>query len=108
MASICCSPPDTPNALRDKIKKEEQIFLIVEGITPQQIENMRSLQGVISITENSEELLPNQKGLCIGLENVDQSPSIFDFLFEHKIKLVNFKREEPTLEDAFIELTRRA
>jgi hypothetical protein len=35
-------------------------------------------------------------------------PSIFDFLFEQKIKLVNFKREEPTLEDAFIELTRRA
>ncbi|MCL5950036.1 MAG: ABC transporter ATP-binding protein [Candidatus Bathyarchaeota archaeon] len=99
---------DTPNALRDKIKKEEQIFLIVEGIKPQQIENLRSLQGVITITENSEELLPNQKGLCLELKNVDQLPLVFDFLFERKIKLVNFKREEPTLEDAFIELTRRA
>jgi hypothetical protein len=30
---------------------------------------------------------------------------IFDFLFKEKIRLVNFRREEPTLEDAFIELT---
>jgi ABC-type multidrug transport system ATPase subunit len=95
--------------LRDKIKKEELIYLIVEDITPAQIEQMRSFQGVISITENSEDdLMPNQKGLRLELKSVDQLPSIFDFLFEQKIKLVNFKREEPTLEDAFIELTKRA
>jgi ABC-2 type transport system ATP-binding protein len=99
---------DTPNALRDKIKKDERIYLIVEEITQQQIEKMRSLQGVINITENNGYLMPNQKGLCIELKNVDQLPSIFDFLFQEKIKLVNFKREEPTLEDAFIELTKRA
>jgi ABC-2 type transport system ATP-binding protein len=99
---------DTPNALREKIKRGEQIFVVVEEITPQQIENMRALQGVINISENSEESLPNQKGLCIELKNVDQLPMIFEFLFEQKIKLVNFKREEPTLEDAFIELTRKA
>jgi ABC-2 type transport system ATP-binding protein len=100
---------DTPNALRDKIKKEELIYLIVEDITPAQIEQMRSFQGVISISEKTDEdLMSNQKGLCLELKNVDQLPSIFDFLFEQKIKLVNFKREEPTLEDAFIELTKRA
>ena len=99
---------DTPNALRDKIKKEEQIFVIVENITPQQIENMRNLQGVISITEDNSELLPNQTGLCIQLKNINQLPQIFDFLFEQKITLVNFKRQEPTLEDAFIELTKSA
>ena len=99
---------DTPNALRDKIKKEEQIHLTLENITPQQIESMRTLQGVIDITENNGDVLPNQKGLCIQLKNVNQLPSIFDFIFEQKIKLVNYKREEPTLEDAFIELTQRA
>ena len=100
---------DTPDALRAKIKKEEIIYLAVEDITPSQIEQLRSLQGVISITENSENnLMPNQRGLHLELKNVDQLPSIFDFLFEQKIKLVNFKREEPTLEDAFIELTKRA
>jgi ABC-2 type transport system ATP-binding protein len=99
---------DTPNALRDKIKKQERVFLIVQDITPEQTRNLRSIEGVIDVNENSETLMPNQKGLCIELKNVDQLPSIFDFLFEHKIKLVNFKREEPTLEDAFIELTKRA
>jgi ABC-2 type transport system ATP-binding protein len=99
---------DTPNALREKIKKEERIFLVVEEITSQEIEAMRMLGGVNGITENSEEVLPKQKGLCVELENIDQLPLIFDFLFEHKIRLVNFKRQEPTLEDAFIELTKRA
>jgi ABC-2 type transport system ATP-binding protein len=98
----------TPNALREKIKNEEQIYFILEDVTPKQIEKMRSLQGVINLTEKSDDLMPNQKGLCIKLKNVDQLPSIFDFLFEQKIKLVNFKRDEPTLEDAFIELTKRA
>jgi len=100
---------DTPYALRDKIKKSELIYLIVEELSPPQLENMRSIQGVIDITEkNGEDLMSNQKGLCVKLQSVDQLPSIFDFLFEQKIKLVNFKREEPSLEDAFIELTKKA
>ncbi len=100
---------DTPNALRDKIKKEELIYLVLEEISPVQIEKMRSIQGVIDITEkNIEELMPKQRGLCISLNNIDQLPPLFDFLFGQKIKLINFKREEPSLEDAFIELTKRA
>jgi ABC-2 type transport system ATP-binding protein len=99
---------DTPDALRDKIKKEELIYLILEEISPAQIEKMRSIQGVIDLTEKTDQdLMPNQKGLCVELQNVDQLPLIFDFLFEEKIKFVNFKREEPSLEDAFIELTRK-
>ena len=39
------------------------------------------------------------------LENVDALPMVLDFFFREKIKLVNFRQEEPTLEDAFIELT---
>ena len=100
---------DTPNALKDRIKKDELIYIVVEGITQAQIEKMRSLQDVISVTEKTEEdLMAGQQGLCAELKSVDQLPLIFDFLFKQKIKLVNFKREEPTLEDAFIELTKRA
>jgi ABC-2 type transport system ATP-binding protein len=99
---------DTPNALRDKIKKEEQIHLTLENITSQQIEHMHAIKGVIDITENSEDQLPSQTGLCIRLQNINGLPTIFEFLFQQKIKLVNFKHQEPTLEDAFIELTKRA
>ncbi|HLN89628.1 MAG TPA: ABC transporter ATP-binding protein [Candidatus Binatia bacterium] len=99
---------DTPNALKEKIKKDEQIFFVVEDLTPQQIEKMRNIEGIINVTEKSEDLLPNQTGLCIQLQNINQLSTIFEFLFQQKIKLINFKREEPTLEDAFIELTKRA
>ena len=100
---------DSPEALKAKIKKDEQIELVVEGIEQAQIEKMRTLQGVIEVTEkNDQALMTGQRQLHIELQSVDQMPLIFDFLFEQKIKLVNFKREEPTLEDAFIELTRRA
>jgi ABC-2 type transport system ATP-binding protein len=99
---------DTPDALRAKIKKEEVIYLAVEDIVQIQIEQLRNLQGVIVITENNaEDLAPNQHGFCLKLKNIGELPSVFDFLFEQKIKLVNFRREEPTLEDAFIELTKR-
>jgi len=99
---------DTPSRLIDKIKKGERIFLVLEKITQAQIQNLRSLQGIINLTVNNEALLPNQTGLCLELRSVDQLPSIFDYIFEQKIRLINFKREEPTLEDAFIELTGRA
>jgi ABC-2 type transport system ATP-binding protein len=98
---------DTPDAIRSMIKKDEIVHLLVENISVAQIEKLRSTQGIINLTEINEDILPNQKRLCLELETVDQLPSIFDFLFKEKIKLVNFKREEPTLEDAFIELTRK-
>ena len=99
---------DTPSKLIEKIKQEERIFFVLENITHPQIESLRTLQGILSLTEVNEELLPNQTGLCLELKTVDELPQIFDFLFNQKIKLVNFKREEPTLEDAFVELTKRA
>jgi ABC-2 type transport system ATP-binding protein len=99
---------DTPNALRDKIKKVEQIHLTVEDISSQQIEKIRNLQGVTNLTENSQDLLANQTGLFIQIQNINQLSQIFTYLFEQKIKLVNLKHQEPTLEDAFIELTKRA
>jgi ABC-2 type transport system ATP-binding protein len=98
---------DTPNAIRAMIKQSELVYIVVEEITPDQIERMRLLPVVTSLTENDEYALGNQRGFCLELKSVDQVPAIFDFLFKEKIKLVNFRREEPTLEDAFIELTGR-
>jgi ABC-2 type transport system ATP-binding protein len=100
---------DTPDALRARIKNEEVIYLILDQLAPAQIEKMRSIEGVIKITEDVEpSLMPGQQALTVEMKSVDQLPSVFDFIFEQKIKLVNFKRKEPSLEDAFIELTRKA
>ncbi len=100
---------DSPEALRQKIKKKEIINLVVENITSTQIQQLASYESVIELKEkNNEILMPNQKALRIELTSIDQLPKIFEFLFEQKIRLINFKREEPTLEDAFIELTKKA
>ena len=100
---------DTPDALRAKIKKDELIYLTFEQVTQDQIEKMRSLDGVIDVTEEAApNLMPGQQALRVELKSVDQLPLIFDFIFDQKIKLINFKQEEPSLEDAFIELTKRA
>jgi ABC-2 type transport system ATP-binding protein len=100
---------DTPDALRARIKKDELIYLTFEQVTHDQIEKMRSLEGVINLTEEAEpNLMPGQQALRLELKSVDQLPLIFDFIFGQKIKLINFKQEEPSLEDAFIELTKRA
>jgi ABC-2 type transport system ATP-binding protein len=100
---------DTPEALKARIKKDEQINLVLEDVAEPQIEKMRTLPGVIEVSEKTDmPLMFGQRELHVKLQTVDQLPLIFDFLFEQKIKLVNLKREEPSLEDAFIELTRRA
>jgi len=97
----------TADALKEKIKNEELIHLTVEQITQAQIEEIRALEGVIELTEVTDPtLMPEQHALCIELKSVDMLPQVFDYIFERKIKLVNFKRDEPTLEDAFIELTK--
>jgi ABC-2 type transport system ATP-binding protein len=100
---------DTPDALRNRVKKIEAIYLTLEQVSLEQIDNLRHLDGVIEINEETEaSLLPNQRGLTVHLQSIEWLPLVFDFLNKEKVKLVDFKRQEPTLEDAFIELTKSA
>lgn len=99
---------DTPDAIRGMIKTSEQIYIVVEQISPEQTQKLENLPSVSKLSENSEYTVGGGKGFCVQLKGVDQVPAIFDFLFKENIKLVDFRREEPTLEDAFIELTGRA
>jgi ABC-2 type transport system ATP-binding protein len=95
---------DTPEAIKSMMKKDERVLLVVENITEHQVRALKTMKGVVSLTSENGGL-SDQKQLSLHLENVDSLPMIFDFLFREKIRLVNFRREEPTLEDAFIELT---
>jgi ABC-2 type transport system ATP-binding protein len=100
---------DTPDALRSRVKKIESVYLTLEHVSPEQIGNLRHLEGVIEINEETDAiLLPNQMGLNVQLQSIERLPQVFDFLYKEKVKLVDFKRQEPTLEDAFIELTKSA
>ena len=98
---------DSPETIRRMIKTRELIYIVVQQISAQQIEKLCALSPVTNLTENDQHTTGNQKGFYIELKNMDQIHEIFDFLFKQHIKLVNFRLEEPTLEDAFIELTGR-
>ncbi|MGD6850619.1 MAG: ATP-binding cassette domain-containing protein [Candidatus Bathyarchaeia archaeon] len=100
---------DTPDAIRAMIKEKERIYIVVESISPAQTEKLYGLPAVVSASENDQYVMGlGQKGFCVELKGVDAVPSVFDFFYREGIKLVNYRREEPTLEDAFIELTGRS
>jgi ABC-2 type transport system ATP-binding protein len=96
---------DTPDALKDMAKKGEVADIVVKNMSDAQVESLRNTSGVSTLTAEVQDSVLGQTRLRIRLESVDSLPAVLDFFFREKIKLVNFKQEEPTLEDAFIELT---
>jgi ABC-2 type transport system ATP-binding protein len=96
---------DTPEALKGMAKKGEVADIVVKNMADAQVNSLRGLTGVAGLSAEVQDAVLGQTRLRIRLENVDALPSVLDFFFREKIKLINFKQEEPTLEDAFIELT---
>jgi ABC-2 type transport system ATP-binding protein len=96
---------NTPDALRGMAKKSEVLDVIVKNMAEAQVNALKSVDGVASLAADVQDPVLGQTHLRLRLKNVDALPGIFDFFFKEKIKIVNFKQEEPTLEDAFIELT---
>jgi len=96
---------DTPAALKNMAKRGEAAEVVVKNMSDAQVNALRSLDGVAGLTAEVQDTVLGQTRLRIRLESVDALRTVLDFFFNEKIKLINFKQEEPTLEDAFIELT---
>jgi len=96
---------DTPDALKGMAKKGEVANFVVKNMSTTQVNNLRVLDGVSSLASEIQDSVLGQIHLRVRLENADTLSTVLDFFFREKIKLVNFRQEEPTLEDAFIELT---
>jgi ABC-2 type transport system ATP-binding protein len=96
---------NTPEALKRMAMTSEVLDIIAKNMSQAQIEALKDVDGVDSLAAEVQDAVLGQTHLRLRLENLDALPGIFDFLFKEKIKIVNFKQEEPTLEDAFIELT---
>ncbi len=96
---------DTPDALKGMARKGEIADITVMNMSNAQANALRGINGVVSLMAETQDSVLGQMRLRIRLESVDALPGILDFFFREKIKLLNFKHEEPTLEDAFIELT---
>jgi len=98
---------DTPNAIRGIVKKGEVVEIRVKSITDAQVEAIKTMEGVEGVVSEVEDSVLDLRRLRLHLQNISFLPTVLDFLFKEKILLVDLKREEPTLEDAFIELTGR-
>lgn len=96
---------DTPNALKAMVKKGESIDIVVKNMSDSQVNMLRGLDGIVHVAVETQDATLGQVHLRLRLERNDFLPSVFDFFFKEKIKVINFKQEELTLEDAFIELT---
>ena len=96
---------DTPDALKGMAKKGEVADIVVKNMSEAQVNTLRGLEGVTGLAAEVQDSVLGQRRLRVRLENVNSLPMVLDFCFREKIKLVNFRQEEPTLEDAFIELT---
>ena len=96
---------DTPEALKGMAKKGEVADIVVKNMSEAQVSSLRGLDGVSGLAAEVQDSMLGQTRLRVRLENIDALSMVLDFFFREKIKLVNFRQEEPTLEDAFIELT---
>jgi ABC-2 type transport system ATP-binding protein len=96
---------DTPDAIKGIMKKGEVVDMRVRAITDAQIEAIKTMDGVVGMASEVEDSVLGQRRLRFHLENIDSLPKVLDFFFKEKIRLIDLKREEPTLEDAFIKLT---
>jgi ABC-2 type transport system ATP-binding protein len=96
---------DTPDAIRDKVKKGEVVEIRVKSITDAQIDAMKTMEGVVDLISEVEDSVLGQRLLRFHLEGIDLLPMVLGFFSKEGIQLINLRREEPTLEDAFMELT---
>ncbi len=98
---------DTPDALKNMTKEGEAAEVVVQNISESQANSLKIISGVEGVNAEVQDSVLGQMRLRIRLENVEALPAVLDFFFREKIRLLSFRQEEPTLEDAFIELTSR-
>jgi len=96
---------DTPNVIKGIVKKGEVVEIRVKSITDAQVKSIKTMDGVVDLVSEVEDSVLGQQLLRFHLESIDLLPMVLDFLFKEGIRLIDLRREEPTLEDAFIELT---
>jgi ABC-2 type transport system ATP-binding protein len=96
---------DTPQAIRGIVKKGEVVEIRVKSIMDAQIQAIKTIDGVIDVVSKTEDSVVGQQRLRLHLESIGSLPILLDFFYKEKILLIDLKREEPTLEDAFMELT---
>jgi ABC-2 type transport system ATP-binding protein len=96
---------DTPVGIRGALKEDEVVSVTVRAITDAQIEAIKVMDGVIAVESEMENSASDRRRVQLRLQSIDSLSLILDFFLKEKIRLIDIRHEEPTLEDAFIRLT---
>ena len=95
---------DTPSNLEDKTKSKNTILVTVEDPN----NNMKNIKGKLKDAEEIKLVRDNKDGTkqyaIVSDTNVDLRKKLFDILPKEQIVIFELKKDESTLEDAFISL----
>lgn len=95
---------DTPENLENKTKEKNTILVTVEDKN----EKMKNLKEEVKEIEEIKLVKDNEDGTkqyaVTSAENVDLRKKLFEILPKHDITIFELKKDESTLEDAFIKL----
>lgn len=95
---------DTPENLENKTKEKNTILVTVEDKN----EKMKNLKEEVKEIEEIKFVKDNEDGTkqyaVTSAENVDLRKKLFEILPKHDITIFELKKDESTLEDAFIKL----
>lgn len=96
---------DTPAGLKSSLKKDEVVSITARAITDAQIEALKMMNGVIALELEVEKPTLDTQQVRLHLQSLDSLSPILDFFHREKIKFIDLKHEEPTLEGVFIRIT---
>ncbi len=100
---------NTPANVKKLVKSEDILEIKVSNYEPGLMQRIKELELVNRVADS---LIDKTQGLVnLRIHNKDAdtlTPVLVEIIVKHGSKIISLKREEPTLEDAFIKLTRRS
>lgn len=98
---------DTPENLEEKVKKQNQLSVTVEDKETKIEEITKQIKGIkeIKLVKDNED--GTKEYVIIANENQDIRKEIFEKYAKNNITIFELKKNEATLEDAFIKLTQK-
>lgn len=100
---VACGLPDT---IRNMIEERNVVELKVQGLSQIQLKTLKKMPFVLKLTSFVEDKTQCMTKLRLQLDDMDSLSPILNYLSKERVKLHGVRKEEPTLEDAFIHLTR--
>jgi ABC-2 type transport system ATP-binding protein len=98
---------NTPDAIKDVVKKGEVVTIRAAAVTDAHVDALKTVDGVLDVASTVEDATLGRRRLRLHLHTMASLPAVLDYFLKERIRLVDLNHEEPTLEDAFIELTGR-